>query len=84
MESAVRRFSKLEDAAHEAQLASDVHAVSWSLIAACAAGLRREGATARQKSLTAAGAEGEGCQQELVAVACFRAGHCDAAVTWRL
>lgn len=28
LESAVRRFSKLEDAAHEAQLATDVHAVS--------------------------------------------------------
>lgn len=35
MESAVRRFSKLEDAAHEAQMASDVHAVSWSPVAAC-------------------------------------------------
>jgi hypothetical protein len=28
LESAVKRFSKLEDAAHEVQLASDVHAVS--------------------------------------------------------
>lgn len=27
LESAVKRFSKLEDAAHEAQLATDIHAV---------------------------------------------------------
>lgn len=27
LESAAKRFSKLEDAAHEVQLASDVHAV---------------------------------------------------------
>lgn len=37
LESAVKRFSKLEDAAHEAQLATDIHAVRnhsnvWRLV----------------------------------------------------
>lgn len=36
LESAVKRFSKLEDAAHEAQLATDIHAVRPPACSCCA------------------------------------------------